>query len=340
MRNLLIILAALLLTTNVFANIPEKISYQAVIRDKDGSLITKTVVSVRVSILQFIEIGSPIYVENHVLTTNKNGLISLEIGKGTSEGDFSSINWANGPYFIKTDIDPKGATNFTISATSQLLSVPYALHSKTADSLAGGINGSETKIKAGTNVIVSGKGTTENPYIVNSTIQTYAVGDYAQGGVVFWVDKSGQHGLAAIKMDQSEGTMWMAGSNGNTRAKGDGIYAGKANTTLIIASQMLIGDDGEPYAASICEDLSYFQLGTNYGDWYLPSKEELNIMFKNKAIIDSVSIAQGGNAMADTWYWSSTEYDNNYAYAQYFGHLNQLEVTKNAVFRVRAIRSF
>lgn len=340
MKNLLIILATLLLTANVFANTPEKISYQAVLRDIDGNLITKTNITMRVSLLQGSATGTAVYVEEHKPTTNINGLVSLEIGKGTSEYNFSSIDWANGPYFIKTEIDRTGATNYTISATSQLLSVPYAFHSKTADSLVGGISGSETKIEAGTNVSVSGEGTTKKPYIVNSTVKTYSVGDYAQGGVIFWVDKTGQHGLVAMKKDQSESAMWYAGANGNTRAKGDGIYAGKTNTLLIITSQMLIGDDGVPYAASICNDFAFYSMSTNYGDWYLPSKAELNIMFEKKEIIDSVSIANGGVAFTNGWYWSSTEYDNEYAYAQYFGHLNQLEVPKSSEFLVRAIRSF
>ncbi len=100
MKNLLIILATLLLTANVFANTPEKISYQAVLRDIDGNLITKTNITMRVSLLQGSATGTAVYVEEHKPTTNINGLVSLEIGKGTSEYNFSSIDWANGPYFI------------------------------------------------------------------------------------------------------------------------------------------------------------------------------------------------------------------------------------------------
>ncbi|WP_445718188.1 hypothetical protein, partial [Flavobacterium sp.] len=73
-------------------------------------------------------------------TSNINGLVSLEIGSGTVvSGDFTNINWSNGPYFIKTETDPTGGTSYSITGTSQLLSVPYALHAKTAETVTGGI---------------------------------------------------------------------------------------------------------------------------------------------------------------------------------------------------------
>ena len=85
--------------------------------------------------------GTAVYVETQVPTTNANGLVSLEIGAGTVEsGDFATIDWANGPYFIKTETAVEAPlTTYTITGTSQLLSVPYALHAKTAESVTGGI---------------------------------------------------------------------------------------------------------------------------------------------------------------------------------------------------------
>ncbi|NCA80494.1 MAG: hypothetical protein EOM76_09990, partial [Sphingobacteriia bacterium] len=77
-----------------------------------------------------------VYVETQTPTTNANGLVSIEIGGGAG---FDAIDWANGIYFIKTETDPVGGTNYTITGTSQLLSVPYALHAKTAESVSGGI---------------------------------------------------------------------------------------------------------------------------------------------------------------------------------------------------------
>ncbi|HOK52570.1 MAG TPA: FISUMP domain-containing protein, partial [Bacteroidales bacterium] len=115
---------------------PEKMSYQAIIRDASDSLITNTQVGMQISILQGSATGTAVYVEKQTPTTNANGLVSLEIGSGTIvSGSFASIDWANGPYFIKIETDPTGGTNYTITGTSQLLSVPYALHAKTAETV-------------------------------------------------------------------------------------------------------------------------------------------------------------------------------------------------------------
>lgn len=125
-----------LLTFNSFAQAPQKMSYQAVIRNSGDALVTSTVIGMQISILQGSSTGTPVYVETQTPTTNVNGLVSIEIGGGTG---FDAINWANGPYFIKTETDITGGTNYSISGTSQLLSIPYALHAKTADSLLGTI---------------------------------------------------------------------------------------------------------------------------------------------------------------------------------------------------------
>lgn len=105
-------------------------SYQSVIRKTDGSLVVNTSVGIKISILQGSASGTVTYVETQTTTTNANGLATLAIGGGTPvTGTFAGINWASGTYFIKTETDPVGGTNYTISGTSQLLSVPYALYS-------------------------------------------------------------------------------------------------------------------------------------------------------------------------------------------------------------------
>ena len=125
-----------LLTQQINAQSPQQMSYQAVIRNSADRLITNSVVGMQISILQSSESGTVVYTETQTPTTNTNGLISIEIGGGTG---FDAIDWADGPYFIKTETDPSGGTNYTITGTSQLLSVPYALHAKTADTVSGGI---------------------------------------------------------------------------------------------------------------------------------------------------------------------------------------------------------
>ena len=143
MKHLITIISTVLMTTtlclpwHVKAQSPEKMSYQAVVRDACDKLVTDQVVGMQISILKGSADGTAVYTETHTPTTNANGLVSIEIGNGTVvSGNFSNINWANGSYFIKTETDPTGGTHFTIAGTSQLLSVPYALHAKTAESIS------------------------------------------------------------------------------------------------------------------------------------------------------------------------------------------------------------
>ncbi len=134
MKRIYTIIVAVLLTATVWAQAPEKMSYQAVIRDASSQLVTSTSVGMQISILQSSATGTAVYVERQFPTTNANGLVTIEIGAGTVvSGDFATIDWANDTYFIKTETDLNGGANYTITGTSQLLSVPYALHAKTAE---------------------------------------------------------------------------------------------------------------------------------------------------------------------------------------------------------------
>jgi hypothetical protein len=130
MKKILSFLAAIIITSNLFAQAPQKMSYQAVIRNASNNLVVNAPVKMRISILQGSATGTSVYSELHSTTTNANGLVSIEIGAGTSPtGTFSSINWGNGTFYLKTETDPTNGTNYSIEGTSQLLSVPYALHS-------------------------------------------------------------------------------------------------------------------------------------------------------------------------------------------------------------------
>jgi hypothetical protein len=140
MKKLYTFLAAILLTAATFAQTPEKMSYQAVVRDSVDALVTNQAVGMQISILQTTATGTAVYEETHTPTTNINGLVSLEIGSGTPvTGTFAAIDWATGPYFIKTETDPTGGTSYSITGTSQLLSVPYALQAKNATTADNGI---------------------------------------------------------------------------------------------------------------------------------------------------------------------------------------------------------
>jgi len=464
MRKLITLLVAVLLTATVWAQAPQKMSYQAVIRNSGGTLVTSTQIGMEINIRQGTATGTVVYSETQTPTTNANGLVSIEIGGGAG---FNTIDWAIDTYYIETKTDPTGGTTYTITGTSQLLSVPYALHAKTAESVSGTItetdpvftawdkttgisitesqisdldhfttadetdpvygasvasgitgtdttnwnnkldsetdpvftawdkttgisitesqisdldhfttadetdpiygasvasgitgtdttnwnnkldsetdpvftawdkdyadlintpvaaDGSETKVTAGTNVTVTGSGTTASPYVVNATGgATLAIGDSYQGGIIFWLDATGQHGLIAATTDQSTGIQWYNGTYTTTNAVRDGIGAGMYNTERIIANQST-----GSYAAQLCANYQ----GGGYGDWYLPSKYELNLLYLQKTAV-------GGFASA--YYWSSTEFNGTNAWVQYFVGGYQNHTIEYYTTYVRAVRAF
>ena len=101
------------------------------------------------------------------------------------------------------------------------------------------------------------------------------------------------------------------------------------NTAIIIANQ---GDgDGATYAARVCADLVITSGGGDYGDWYLPSKYELNLMYLQKATIGGFNT---------NFYWSSTGVNTSYAWGQYFFPGTQLSFYKSNPYYVRAVRAF
>lgn len=128
-KSLLTVAAILMFATSVYAQAPNSMSYQAVVRDASDNLVMNSTVGMRISILEGSATGPSVYVETQSPNTNDNGLLSIAVGQGTPvSGNFGAIDWGNGAYFIKTEIDPSGGSSYTISGTSQLLSVPYALH--------------------------------------------------------------------------------------------------------------------------------------------------------------------------------------------------------------------
>ncbi len=131
MKKLFITIAFAFNIILIWGQSPQKMSYQSVIRNASDALVTSSVVGIQISILQTTATGVAVYIETHSPTTNANGLATIEIGSGTVvAGNFSSIDWSSGPYFLKTDTDPAGGTVYSISGTAELLSVPYALYAE------------------------------------------------------------------------------------------------------------------------------------------------------------------------------------------------------------------
>jgi hypothetical protein len=258
MKRIIISISIALLGTILFAQSPQKISYQSVIRNTNDQLISNRQVGIRISIIQGTIAGSTVYSEVQTPTTNDNGLINIEIGGGTG---FLSINWANGPYFIKTEIDPNGSNNYTITGTSQLLSVPYALHAKTAESITG---------------------TGENSHFV---------GELYGGGIVVavWKINGVEHGLIASLTDLSSGMIWSNVTSYNGTA--GSATNGQANTNAIIAQA-----GHTTSAAQLCASYNYGGFS-----WHLPAVWELNLCYNAALIVNAILGDANGFQFAYYW---------------------------------------
>ena len=204
MKKIYSLVVGLLLTASVWAQAPQKMSYQAVIRNSSNALITSTPVGMQISILQGSSTGTAVYVETQTPSTNANGLVSLEIGTGTIvTGTFAGINWAAGPYFIKTETDPTGGTAYTIAGTNELMSVPYALFS--ANGTPGQVGGF-----------------------------THYLGEAFNGGIIYYLYKGSdglEHGLI-VALTESTAAWQTTGTLVNANRTEDGAY----NTNLMTGS--------------------------------------------------------------------------------------------------------
>jgi hypothetical protein len=162
------------------------------------------------------------------------------------------------------------------------------------------------------------------------------IGESYGGGIIFYIYDGGQHGLIAATDDQNMSIDWYAGSFNVTHARADGIGAGLKNTAMIISNPGGPTIDPNAFAATVCNEYSVTVAGVTYGDWYLPSKYELNLLFLQKTLV-------GG--FASYFYWSSNEFDNYYAWDQDFNNGTQGILLKgyNGVYsmlHVRAVRAF
>ena len=241
MNKLYTLLAALLLSASILAQVPQKMSYQAVVRDAANTLVINQKVGIQISLLQGSVSGDPVYVETQAPTTNDNGLFSIEIGSGTLvSGSMTTIDWSKGPYFIHTETDPIGGTNYTITGTSELLSVPYALHAATAEQLTGGQLDSagittmgyvagpktiDTKLdETAVDAFVANNGylTTEKDGSVTNEIELPTGGNSGQilstdgSGIYSWIDAVLKPGTATGQMNYWDGTAWVVVAPGTS----------------------------------------------------------------------------------------------------------------------------
>jgi hypothetical protein len=384
MKKLFLFFSAVLITINLNAQVPEKMSYQAVVRNNSNLLVTNQLVSMRISILQGSPSGKAIYIETQNSVTNINGLISIEIGEGLAiEGKFSNIEWSNDSYYIQIETDPKGGTNYSIVSTSQLLSVPYALYAKSSGSStpgpqgptgANGTNGKNTLVKTTNEVpgtrcatggvkIEYGLDINNNGILdsgeIDASLTKYVcngaagpqgpvgnaglihyVGEKFGGGVIFnlWKDSLGtEHGLV-VSLNDIYPWSWSNVYSTLIGPAAQSTWDGLANSNAIL------GQTGHTIsAAKLCLDL----VSGGQDDWYLPSKDELSLLWQNRFNVNkTLSSITGATPISNTpnslssYYWSSTENSIQQAWGFYFydGSLNSYG--KTTQLYIRAVRTF
>ncbi|NPA44846.1 MAG: PKD domain-containing protein [Chlorobi bacterium] len=176
MKRILTSFIITLFTLSVWAQSPSKISYQAVVRNADGDLVTSTGVGLKISLLQGAADGPAVFEEQQDATTNENGLLAVEIG---AVNDSTLVDWANGPYFSKVEIDIDDDGTYDITTVSEILSVPYAMYatqSENASALSEEIMELLNKHDIGTVSIISGDA--ELPQDVNTSLSMEAQTDF------------------------------------------------------------------------------------------------------------------------------------------------------------------
>src|SRR5574344_69656 len=274
MRRLFTILASIVVTVSLWAQSPEKMSYQAVIRNSGDSLVRNTQIGMQISILQGAVNGTAVYVETQSPTSNANGLVSVEIGTGITSDDFASIDWANGPYFIKTEIDPTGGSNYTIIGTSQLLSVPYALHAKTADVLTGGITETDPAYTASqaakiTSTDITNLGNLSGVNTGDQDLSGLATKTEVTAGLATKVDKEAGKGLSTNDYTSAEKTKLAAISGTNTGDQDLSALATKTEVATDLATKVDVeagkGLSTNDYTSAEKTKLAAIS-GTNTGD--------------------------------------------------------------------------
>jgi hypothetical protein len=190
---------------------------------------------------------------------------------------------------------------------------------------------------------ISSKSEEYSGFTTRAKFKNPKVGDFHEGGIVFWINpEDTTHGLVCAIFDQTEKfyVPWALNNKSNrTGTKERAIGTGFNNTNIIIA----INGSGTGHAAG----LARVYKGGGYTDWFLPSYEELNLMWENIEVINTASIANGGSVINTTRggiYWSSTEgYKKSYAWCQYFsdGSHGQQSWSNKSLWRlVRAVRAF
>jgi hypothetical protein len=330
-------LCFLLLTLVVNAQTPPNaFNYSAVARNAAGQPIASSTIGIQITILKTSPLGTSQYSENHFVNTDAYGLFNLIIGAGAVQsGSMATIDWSNDNYYLKVGMDAAGGTNFLIMGTTQLLSVPYALYAKSSGSVNGGISISSVSVAGDTLYLSNGQ-----TFVAGGNGGggfNHQIGEAFGGGVIFhlWKDNAGvEHGLIVDLTDLSIGQFW---SDINTTLIGPSAQSswdGLSNSNAIVSQA------GHTSSASA---LCLNSTTGGQSDWYLPSIDELSLLWHSRFNVNKSLSAIGGATVLpySDIYWSSTELDGSDAWFFNFGVGHAFNAfSKSNTGYVRAVRAF
>jgi hypothetical protein len=327
-----LLFVTLLIGSVSFGQAPQGVNYQAVAYDSDGFELANQEISIRLGILLETADSESSYSETHQVTTNDFGLFSLLISAGNSADEFSALNWENGAY-LKVELDTNLDGEYILMGVSSFNAVPYAKYSDSSptdnriDSL---VSLFEYKFSLLSSPIQESldMGVSFTDLFSVGFQKSQINGLNYQGGIIFYIDETGQHGLVAAIEDLDGTYEW--GCNGTILSGADGqaIGTGYQNTLDIVSGCL-----ETPIAAS--EALAYESEG--YSDWYLPSRDELHEMYNT---IGQGSLEGSIGGFSTHYYWSSSENNNNYAWNVSVSDGITYDYGKSNTYRVRVIRAF
>lgn len=264
---LLFTVLAVLLAAEVMAQVPQGFNFQAVARDANGDLIIEQTLGVQITILSGSETGTAVYTETHTPATNASGSFQIVIGEGTSENDFSAIDWSSNNYYVKLEIDPAGGTTYEELGTTRLLSVPYALLAQNVVNGTSGELGNEFTLNSSvgdTSFIVNAIGTTGLSAIIGNastdaankgvfgtatSTSTNAANQYGVQGIASGEGSgahTGTHGYAkAGEGGHSKGAYGGVDVSGNSSSYFDIGVSGQAFGNLTNSTTFSVGTYGQ-----------------------------------------------------------------------------------------------
>lgn len=323
-----VLLFCMISTQGLFAQSTSFFNYQAVISDPDGGPYEGSV-GVKVTIIQGSETGEVVYSERHERESDEKGFIGFRVGEGDPvyTGELESIDWSAGPCFIRTELAPGGGFSYSISSMAELASVPIAMYARKADSIAADFQEQDPLFSASVASGITADDTAR--WNAHSEKATHQIGDLIEGGIVFYLEPDGKHGLVLSVSDIGPETTW--GSTGQTIGA-ESSYDGKGNTEMIVN----LAGPGD-YAASYCDTLRL----NGYEDWYLPSADEMHLVIRNRYLINKI-LDEDGNEQSSgllaATYWTSSEMEESRACVYRNGNLGYM--MKDLAAMVRAIRDF